>query len=246
MTTVHSIPPALPHGPLTEVFPNIFVVRGQFRLGPGVAIARSMTVVRRGEDLTLINSVRLSEVGEAELARLGTVRNVVRLGAGHGADDAYMVQRYAPRFFAPARMEHRDGVVVDALLVDGERLDFGARAFVFRGGDVDEACLLLDDAEGILISCDALQNWTSREGCSFLGGLIAVAMGFMEPAKIGPFWLKAVTRNQPDRLQADFERLLALPFKHLLPGHGSPLLNEAKERAAASVRRTFSGARRGT
>ena len=53
-------PPALPHGALTEVFQNVFVVTGSFRFGPGLNITRNMTVVREGGELTIVNSVRLT------------------------------------------------------------------------------------------------------------------------------------------------------------------------------------------
>ena len=62
---------ALPHGPIAELFRNVFVVTGSFRIFPGLTIARNMTMVRHGDELTLVNSVRLSPHGEAELAKLG-------------------------------------------------------------------------------------------------------------------------------------------------------------------------------
>src|SRR5688572_6827527 len=85
--------PAMPHGPITEVFPDVFVVEGGFQFAPGVRITRNMTVVRQGDELTIINSVRLTPDGEAELEKLGRVKHVVRIGAFHGADDPYYVDR---------------------------------------------------------------------------------------------------------------------------------------------------------
>ena len=58
--------------------------------------------------------------------------------------------------------------------------------------------------------------------------------GFFRPANIGPVWRK---REQPAR--SDYERLLALPFAHLLPGHGEPILNTAKETLRQSVEDLF-------
>src|ERR1700722_8894119 len=61
-------PPALPHGELDEVLPGLFLVTGTARL-PGplpVRFSRNMTVVREGERLVLLNSVRLDEAGLAK------------------------------------------------------------------------------------------------------------------------------------------------------------------------------------
>ena len=46
--------------------------------------------------------------------------------------------------------------------------------------------------------------------------------GFLRAGNIGPAWR---ARLQPKL--SDFERILALEFKHLLPSHGDPLLNDA-------------------
>lgn len=51
--------PALSHGPITEPLPGIYQVVGSFRFGPGVTITRNMTIVKQGEELVLLNSVRL-------------------------------------------------------------------------------------------------------------------------------------------------------------------------------------------
>jgi hypothetical protein len=231
--------PLQPHGALTEVFPDVFVVRGSFTMAPLTSITRNMTVVRRGNELTILNAVRLSDEGETQLAKLGVVKNLVRLGVGHGADDPYYVKRYAPRTFAPTRMRRLRGVTVDQTLSENDELPFGARAFVFQNGVVDELAVLLPDAGGVLITCDALQHWTTTEGCSLLGKIGARALGLMKPAAIGPIWLKGITNKEPVRVRPDFERLLTLDFKHLLPAHGSPLKDDAKALVRASVARTF-------
>ena len=79
----------LPHGDIDEIFPDVFLVRGTFRAGPGLSFGRNMIVLREGDALTLVNSVRLSPEGERALDRLGTVRHLVRLGFFHTRDDPY-------------------------------------------------------------------------------------------------------------------------------------------------------------
>ena len=92
-------PPALPHGPIEEVFPDVFFVSGAMETvlqGMEWKFSRNMTVVREGDRLIIINSVRLSDEGLAELDRLGRVTDVVRLGSLHGRDDPFYVDRYDP------------------------------------------------------------------------------------------------------------------------------------------------------
>jgi len=66
----------VPHGEIDEIFPDVFLVRGTFRAGPGISFGRNMVVLREGDALTLANSVRLSPEGERALERLGTVRHL--------------------------------------------------------------------------------------------------------------------------------------------------------------------------
>jgi hypothetical protein len=55
-------PPALPHGRLEQIFPEIFFVAGSMKTvlrNAPIQFSRNMTVVRDGNALTLINSIRL-------------------------------------------------------------------------------------------------------------------------------------------------------------------------------------------
>jgi hypothetical protein len=234
--------PAQPHGPLKEVFDNVFFVTGGFRMGPGVVIARNMVVVRTGDELTLLNAIRLSDEGMAELDKLGRVKHVMRLGFFHGADDPYYFARYpearswSGKRMVPVHVE--DDARMD--IVEGGELPIDAKAFRFHGGDFDEAALVLPRDGGVLVTCDAVQNWTSTEGCNFLGGVMMKAMGFIEPAKVGPVWVKRMhPATKGKALHAEFERLASLEFQHLLSAHGTPLMNNARNLLRASVERAF-------
>ena len=93
-------PPALAHGDLEEVYPDVFFVTGMSKpnfQGKDFQFSRNMTVVREGKSLTLVNTVRLDATGLERLDALGSVANVVRIGAFHGRDDAF----YADRYHAP-------------------------------------------------------------------------------------------------------------------------------------------------
>lgn len=236
--------PAHPHGPITQVFPDVWTVTGSFPIAPGVTIPRTMTIVRKAASeqaspgpgkLALFNSVRLTPAGEAELEQLGTVTDVVRLGGFHGTDDPWFKARFGATLWAPAGMrkpyvEYRTlGEVPDhpSPLSDGA-------PFIFRGGSEVDAAMLIARHGGILVTCDAYQNWTQFDNCSFLARPVVKLLGF-GPAVIGGPW----ARRMGPGIYADFERLVELPFLHLFPGHGEPLLEKARSELPGAMKRRF-------
>ncbi len=229
-----SFAPAQPHGPLVEVFPDVFQVTGTFRMNAAVAITRNMTVLRFGTELALINSVRLDDAGLAALDALGTVKHLFKIGAFHGIDDAFYVDRYHPIFWATPHAEHAPGLTHDRALDHGASPLPDVTVFAFRRGKREEVALLLARHGGLLISCDAYQNWTTFAGASLLGKVALTAMGF-GPTHIGGPWTKAMGPE----VRADFADLLQLPFDGLLPAHGTPLRTGAKAGLEVAIRKRF-------
>jgi len=226
--------PLEPHGPLQEVWDGVFWVRGSVRMGPGMRIPRNMIVVRDGTDLTLVNSVRLSEDGEAALEKLGTVEHIVRIGI-HGMDDPYNLERFGATYWATEGLIDESGAahqkLADVPISDGQ-------LFSFRDTVKPEAALLIERDGGVLVTCDSVQNWMNQEGCSFLARGLTRAMGFMHPMNIGPPWRKLMTAKGGS-LRGDFDRMLALPFEHAIGGHGDPAKGDAKAGLEATVSRVF-------
>jgi len=229
----------MPHGPIVELLPDLFMVTGRFRMKPGATITRNMAIVRHGGELTLVNSVRLDPQGEAALEALGTVRHLVRLGAMHGADDPYLVDRFGPVLWAPPGTRHRAGLQTDQELAPGSSPVPGSTVFLFEHGKLPEAALILDMAGGVLLSCDSYQNWTSFKDCSAAVRLTAPAMGF-GPAVIGGPWARAMGSE----IACDFETLVTLPFAHLLPAHGSFLRDTARADLRGAIHKRFGAAAR--
>lgn len=232
-------PPALAHGPIKEVFPDIFFVSGAMETvlqQMDWAFSRNMTVVRDGERLIIVNSVRLSDEGLAELDRLGRVTDVVRLGALHGRDDPFYVERYDATYWTMPGMEHETGLkAAQTLTPDGPLPISDATLFDFRTTQIPEGVLHLDRADGILIACDALQNWCAPdEYFSDASRELMQNMGFFTPANLGPVWLQAASPAGED-----FNRLKGLPFKHVLCGHGEPLRETAREDYTATFSRLY-------
>lgn len=232
-------PRAEPHGRLEEVFRDVFVVRGSFTMMPLMSIARNMTIVRDGRELTVINSVRLSADGEKQLAALGDVKHVVRLGMGHGVDDPYYVARYKALLWAAPGTKHQRGITASRELAEGGGAPaLWARAFVFKDGSDAEAALVLERDGGILVTCDCLQNHVDFQGSSAMARMALGMMGFRGPARIGPPWRKRMERGGRSLAQ-DFRRIADLPFRHLLSAHGVPLHERAKEAVRATVEQAF-------
>ncbi|HEX9257911.1 MAG TPA: hypothetical protein VF855_00135, partial [Acidimicrobiales bacterium] len=189
-------PEVLPHGPIEELFDGIFFVTGQmctqFPEFPGVdwSYNRNMTVVRDGDELTIVNSVRLTDDGLAELEALGRVTNLVRIGALHDRDDAFYVDRYHPRYWTMPGIEPED-ITVDARLTPGGDTPFaGCTVFAFETTNLPEGILVVDREGGVAISCDALQNWIEPDeyfddGTTKLMG----ELGFWTPANFGPLFM---------------------------------------------------------
>jgi hypothetical protein len=239
MVHTAAFPPALPHGELEEVFPDTFFVTGTSRpnfMGADWQFSRNMVVLRRGDALTLVNTVRLDEAGLARLDALGRVTNVVRLGAFHGLDDAFYLARSTARYFGLAGAPPQGDRAPDVLLgPDAEPPVPDAKCLLFETSKVPEALLWLPVAGGLLISCDSLQNWVEVD--RFFDAPSAERMrgfGFIRPANIGPGWRSAAAPEA-----ADFRRILALPFRHLLPAHGVPMLDDAHARLSETFAREF-------
>jgi hypothetical protein len=224
-----SFPPASPHDPIEEVFPDVFLVRGSMPLNRLMRIGRNMVVVRDGDALTILNSVRLTPEGETALERLGTVKQVIRLGYFHGRDDAYYVDRYQADFLAPAGSRTEPGPAEASVLAADSDLPFAAaEVFLWQDTKHPEAAILIKRDGGILITGDSVQYYTDRRHNNLISKLLMPLMGFPLRMLIGPFWLKAMT-PAGKTLRDDFERLLTLSFEHLIPAHGSVRNGGARE-----------------
>ncbi len=232
-------PPALQHGNIEEIFPDVFFVSGAMETvlqDMDWKFSRNMTVVRDGERLIIVNSVRLNDAGLAALERLGQVTDVVRLGSLHGRDDPFYVDRYGAEYWAMSDMQHETGLMATRTLTpDGPLPISDASLFAFHTTRIPEGILRIDRAGGILIACDALQNWlTPDEYFSDTSRELMQQMGFFTPANLGPVWVQRATPAGDD-----FARLKALSFKHALCGHGEPLRDTAHEDFSDTFNRMF-------
>lgn len=209
------------------------------RMGPAT-LSRNMTVVQRGDDLVLVNSVRLDDQGLAELERLGTVTDVIRLAGAHGSDDPFYKQRYGATVWDVAGQRYFEGLDFNKgrtyfhsdHALGGEVVPPlpGARLFRFST-EPPEGLILLAHEGGTLISGDVLHHWAEgREHFNWVGRVGFRLMGFIGPHQVGKGWLDAC---KPD--PAELASLLELPFVHVIPAHGDIVHGDGPEKYRPAV-----------
>jgi hypothetical protein len=224
----------MPHGELREVLPNLFFVTGTVAM-PGplpVRFSRNMTVIREGERLVLVNSVRLDDAGLAKLDALGKVTDVIRLAANHGMDDPFYGERYGAKIWAVKGHRYTAGFSTsktETYFSGFTEMDAsttlpiaGASLYVIASTPPD-GVLRLDRDGGVLVVGDSLQHWHAPDDFfSFLARPMMRMAGFIKPHNVGPGWLK---QCKPPK--EDLRGLLELRFDHVLPSHGEAVLGGA-------------------
>ncbi len=232
----HPIPPALPHGALQEVLPNVFLVTGTMKMGP-FRFSRNMTVVREGERLVIVNSVRLDDAGLAALDALGKVTDVIRLAGFHGSDDRFYKDRYDAKvwivkgqtYFTGTNPKKGEIYFEGDACLDDEPLPIAGASLYRIDTEPSEGILRLDG--GTLITGDSLQNWGApNQYFNFFGKVFMRIVGFLKPYQLGPGWVKGL---KPDKQQ--LAGILELDFENVLPGHGDPVLGGAPDKYRPAI-----------
>ena len=232
--------PVYEHDPIEEIQTDVFMVRGCIKMNPLMTITRNMAIVRHAGELTLVDPIRLSASEERRLEALGTVKRILRLGPMHGVDDPYYVDRYAAELWAPgpseAHPEPKPTLTVDAKTA----FPFpDAELFCFEGLKQPEAALLLRRGPGLLITCDAIQNYGDYRHNNLFARLLMPFIGFPKTTIVGPIWVKMMTPEGGNH-ESEFRQLLELEFDQLLSAHGSLLETGAHEACERAVDKMFS------
>ncbi len=244
---------ALPHGNLEPVFDNVWYVQGQVKMPMlmPAKISRTMTVIRNPgkNELTLVNSMRLGEPGIKELEALGKITNVIRVGGFHGRDDAFYRQSHQARVFAirgqtySRKMETPentdDGFMQPDVWVETvtDLPIENCELKIIRSSSPPEALLILKQDGGILVTGDSLQNTPAPD--KFVNLPMKIMMkkfGFWKEYNVGPGWLQF---GKPSR--QDVRSILDLSFEHVIPGHGKPVIDNAKEKYRPAIEGELKG-----
>lgn len=231
-------PPAYPHDELKLLYPDVYLLHGSIRMGPGMRMNRNMVVLRNGRDLTLVNPVRMDDDGLAKLDQLGDVKQILRLGDFHGLDDRFYVDRYECDFWAQDGQDtYKLPKATRTITSTTEAPLPNSEFFIFESAKYPEAALLLKD-HGLLITTDSVQYHADWSYFSWLTKSAFKLLGFKIGMNIGPPWVKRVTA-EGSSLKPDFEKLLLLDFDSVIAAHGSLLKTGAKEAIAGEIRRAF-------
>lgn len=231
--------PVYPHDPIETITDDVFMVRGSVRLNALMRITRNMAIIRHGDELTLVDPIRLDAAGEAQLRGLGKVKRILRLGCYHGLDDPYYVDTFRAELWSQKGGTTYTQPPIDHELTESTALPFpDAELFCFAGTTQPESALLLKKADGILLMCDAIQNYGDYRFNNLPARLVMPWIGFPKTTIIGPIWLKMMT-PEGGSLKSEFERLLRWKFDALLSGHGSYLHSGAHAAVAAALKRNY-------
>jgi len=88
-----------------------------------------------------------------------------------------------------------------------------------------------------LIAGDSLQNTpVPDQYVNFPARLMMKKMGFFKKFNIGPAWLQFASPNA-----SDVRSILELKFSHVLPAHGDPVINDAKEKYRPAIEGELKG-----
>ena len=234
----------LPFDPPEQIAEDLFVVKGCIKPSPIARFTRNMAVVRDGEQLTLINPVRMDEAGLKQLDALGQVKHALRLGPFHGIDDGFYVDRYNAEFWSFTGQTTYTEPAIDHALEDGGVLPFGkAQLFGFNHMRETEGAILLQrDAGNVLLTCDGVQSYTTPPHTPHTNAFTRFVMpfiGFPKRTIVGPVWVKLLVTDK-DGMHKEFERLLQWDFDQLLAAHGTFLAANAHAEVAAAVDKMFS------
>ena len=225
-------PKALPHDPPKQIADDVFVVYGKIKANAVISFTRNMTIVRDNGELTLINPVRMNDENLAELEELGEVKHVLRLGAFHGIDDPFYVDRYNTEFWSFEGGETYTQPTISKVLSEGCELPFSrAKLFSFKHIHQPEGAILLERSPNLLLACDAIQSYSTPPHMLYTNWITRLLMrrlGFTNVTLIGPLWTKAQASDK-EGLKAEFERLMQWDFDQLLAAHGTFLSHGAHD-----------------
>ncbi len=228
----NKFPAAMPHGEIKEIFPDVFLVAGRFRMMPGLVILRNMVIIRSKGELTLINCIRLTNQGQHELEALGEIKHIIRLGDAHSCDFPFYKTSYDVTYWGLNNMRECAGMKPDKVLVHHAELPFpNTEVFIFNNKKHGEAAIILQREGGVLITCDSVVNSGNMRKANFFAKLFSRLSGVIGHAKIPKFW-----RMRSRVKITDYDELLTHDFKHLLSAHGKPLLDDAKQCLTETVK----------
>tara|TARA_B110000858_G_scaffold198493_1_gene265705 strand:- start:6042 stop:6764 length:723 start_codon:yes stop_codon:yes gene_type:complete len=236
---MNSNTPIYPHGNVEEIADDLFMLRGSIKMNPLVRITRNMGIIKNGDELSLINPLRVNEKVEAQIAKLGKIKHIIRLGCFHGVDDPYYVEKFGAQMWAQLGGTTYAVPKIDKELDSIAPLPFeDGEIFEFAGTTQPECALLIRRGTGTLFTCDAIQNYGNYSYNNIPAKILLPFIGFPRATIVGPMWLKYQTQ-EGETLELEFRRLLELRFDKLLAAHGTLLETGAHAAVEKAINKVF-------
>ena len=226
MSSDKKYPAIQPHGGLEKVVDNIYIVQGSYKMMPGTRISLTMTIVVRGSDVTIINSMRVNSEVEEEIKKLGTIKNVVRICANHGSSDEYYIDTFNATYYdlpGGADIAGATKTPKGAKELPDEFPISDAKVIMIENLKYPEAAVLLPDGDGTLITADFIQNGRPAPHKSFMGSALTSMLGFNTGCcSTPPLFFKAYgdgkdiyQPNAPGIMELDFENIVTGEFEEI-------------------------------
>lgn len=205
---------------------------GSMKLFGVFKYSRNMVILKDGDDLCLVNPVRLDKSEEKKLLELGKIHSILKLGRLHSVDLPYYMDKFSPKLWASSRdsfvQEYKYQIDID-LETNPELPFLDMQIYSFRTTKQNEAIAFLPQDRGIVLACDALVNMKKIDPmANWLVRTLSKVLP--EPTYIGPNWFKAM---KPSR--DDFKEILKFKFDKMIPAHGPILDNGANEKIKSYI-----------
>ncbi len=214
------------------------MLHASIKMGPGMRMNRNMIILQSGQELILINPVRMSEEGFAALDLLGKVSKIIRLGDFHGLDDEFYLSRYKCGFWAQQGQETYKSPSPTKVINSSTAGPIkNSEFFIFESAIFPEAVLFIKEHK-LLITTDSIQYHSDWSYFSWFTKLAFKLLGFKAGLNIGGPWLRRVT-PKGETLKKDFEVILTLDFEAIIAAHGALIENGAKELLKAEMSNVF-------
>jgi hypothetical protein len=223
----------LPHQKIQKNYENIYSLMGSMKLFGVFKYSRNMVILKDGDNLCIVNPVRLNEGEEKKLLELGKIHSILKLGRLHSVDLPYYMDKFSPKLWASEKdsfvKEHNYKIDID--LEKTDKLPFlDMQIYSFKTSKENEAIAFLPQDEGIVLACDALVNM--RKIDPMANWLVKTLSKVLpEPTYIGPNWFKAMKTKRED-----FDEVLKLKFDKMIPAHGPILTNKADQKIREYVK----------
>lgn len=222
---------------LEKMFPDdpacdVFTVRSAYTVLRFVmALQCTMTIYRASDgSITLINVFRVPPAVEEEILALGPVKNIVTLGAFHGASDAYYLKN--PKFGAPQHWTHSGSHVAQGLpaplVLDNDKLVLGCKV-VHLKSHYPECVITLPLSSGgnVLVTADALTHSFETKGLPPIGRIALNALGLATEGvpKPAPLWCgHQIVSVGADGMRPFFDEVMQnLSWRSVVTAHGPAL-----------------------